>query len=140
LVATKDSNLSKIFKVTLRIIIYVLVQFQRKLKTVNLFYRTPNKKRTVFQKNPRVGKNTNNDTFCICIDAARNGQPLRTKPQQHQPPPPSSSSLGRRLQDDGYEEASSAAYALPLLCELSTIIQVSAVQYFVAPRQTVHTS
>jgi len=84
LVATKDSNLSKIFKVTLRIIIYVLVQFQRKLKTVNLFYRTPNKKRTVFQKNPRVGKNTNNDTFCICIDAARNGQPLRTKPQQQQ--------------------------------------------------------
>ncbi len=91
--------------------------FQRKLKTANLFYRTSNKKRTVFRKNPRVGKNTNNDTFCICIDAARNEQPLRTKQQHHQPPPPAAAVvvvLG----------SCSAAYVvlvLLLFCELSTI-------------------
>ena len=135
MVATKDSNLSKIFKVTLRIIIYVLVQFQRKLKTVNLFYRTPNKKRTVFQKNPRVGKNTNNDTFCICIDAARNGQPLRTN---------NNISRHRRRRRPWVvvcRMMDTKKQARPLTrCELSTIIQVNAVQYFVAPRQTVHTS
>ena len=113
-------------KETFRIIIYVQVQaliFHRKLKTANLFYKIFNKKPKFFFTKKTTGwKNANNDTFCNCIDTARNAQPLRMKKQQHQ----SSSSLGR-LQDDGYEQASSAAYALPLLCELSTI-QVSGVQ------------
>ena len=93
--------------------------FQRKLKTANLFYRTSNKKRTVFRKNPRVGKNTNNDTFCICIDAARNEQPLTTKQQHHhQPPPPPAAVVVVVL---GSCSAAYVVLVLPLFCELSTI-------------------